>query len=423
MDVAGARVLITHSIISRIMGSTVVALEVAEYLKAHGADVLVYSPFTAGAALRLFSDRGIPTVTGDDPKLSPSDFDLVWVHSQVLPLSFVRELDDPGKVPWPAFVFNHMSSLDEASDEFAWMLGLEELLSSLSLFVSPAAREANEAYFRQPPPLALFENPAPSGFCSLDHRPGPAPQRVLVVSNHIPAELNQACDQLASQGIEVVRTGEGSSLYTLVTPELISQFDVVVTIGKTVQYCLVAGVPVYVYDHFGGPGYLDSENFDALAWRHFSARDCSPLSPDEIAQGVLAGYAAAVEFQQRHRRDFIERFALDGALPRVLAEVQPRQLGRVDPPVLAAYLATQRFSSRFYARWGLCDELQDRVSVLSDQVQVALDERDHARGEAAELRSSWSFRIGFALTRPVALLGAIIARLRRRQGWSGRSVA
>lgn len=414
MEIAGARVLITHPIISRIMGSTVVALELAEYLLQHGVDVLVYAAYVADPAQRLFAERGIRTVGGDDPALALSDFDLVWVHSQVLPLSFLRELETPSSGPWPTFVFHHMSSLDTVADEFPWILGLEQALSSQSLFISPAALETNAEYFTQPPPLALFENPAPESFCQLDYQPAARPDRILVVSNHIPAELNEACDRLAARGVAVTRTGDGNAVYTLVTPELLSQFDLVITIGKTVQYCLVAGVPVFVYDHFGGPGYLNAENFESLAWRHFSARDSSPQAVDELVDSIRGGYAAAVAYQQEQRGAFIERFALDEVAPRVLAAVRPRERGRIEASTIKSYLAAQRFSSRFYLMWGWRNELQDRIGPLEEQLAAVAAERNRAVAEADELRASWSFRIGNLLIRPVALIRDAAARLGRR---------
>jgi len=414
MEISGSRVLITHPIISRIMGSTVVALELAEYFIQKGAAVRIYAAYADGPAKRVFDERGIPTVDGADPELSLSDFDLVWVHSAVLPLSFLRELNTPSSEPRPAFVFHHMSSLDAVADEFPWILGLEQALSSQSLFISPAALEANAEYFTQPPPLALFENPAPGSFCRLDYQPAAEPARILVVSNHIPDELNEACDRLVALGIEVTRTGDGNAVYTLVTPELLGQFDLVITIGKTVQYCLVAGVPVYVYDHFGGPGYLNAENFESLAWRHFSARDSSPLAVDEIVDSIRGGYAAAVAFQQEQRGAFITRFALDEVAPRVLAAVQPRELGRIEASTIKSYLAAQRFSSRFYIMWGWRNELQDRIGPLEEQLAVVVAERDRAAAEADELRTSWSYRIGNLLIRPVALIRDAAARLGRR---------
>ena len=47
-----------------------------------------------------------------------------------------------------------------------------------------------------------------------------------------------------------------------ITPDLLLKFDLILTIGKTVQYGLVLGIPVYNYDHFGGDGYITLQNID-----------------------------------------------------------------------------------------------------------------------------------------------------------------
>lgn len=49
-------------------------------------------------------------------------------------------------------------------------------------------------------------------------------------------------------------------------------FDAVLTIGKTVQYSLSMGIPCYIYDHFGGEGWLTPETFDREAFYNFSGR-------------------------------------------------------------------------------------------------------------------------------------------------------
>lgn len=57
-----------------------------------------------------------------------------------------------------------------------------------------------------------------------------------------------------------------------VNAQLLMQYDVVITIGRTVQQCLCLGIPVYCYDHFGGPGYITKENLDFNEWFNFSGR-------------------------------------------------------------------------------------------------------------------------------------------------------
>ena len=55
----------------------------------------------------------------------------------------------------------------------------------------------------------------------------------------------------------------------LVTPELIQKYDVVLTIGKTVQYALLGNKVVYCYDHFGGMGYLSLKNYEIARYHNF----------------------------------------------------------------------------------------------------------------------------------------------------------
>ena len=58
----------------------------------------------------------------------------------------------------------------------------------------------------------------------------------------------------------------------LVNADLLLQYDVVITIGRTVQQCLCLGIPVYCYDHFGGPGYITLDNIDFNESLNFSGR-------------------------------------------------------------------------------------------------------------------------------------------------------
>lgn len=57
-----------------------------------------------------------------------------------------------------------------------------------------------------------------------------------------------------------------------VDAKLLLQYDVVITIGRTVQQCLCLGIPIYCYDHFGGPGYITKENIDFNEYYNFSGR-------------------------------------------------------------------------------------------------------------------------------------------------------
>ncbi|MEW6856332.1 hypothetical protein ABG752_11000 [Streptococcus iniae] len=81
---------------------------------------------------------------------------------------------------------------------------------------------------------------------------------------------------------------------------MIAGYDCVIGIGKNVQYCLAMGKPIYVYDHFKGPGYLTAENIEQAAFNNFSGRGfekCRKTS-QEIVSDLLAGYQSAQSFQK-----------------------------------------------------------------------------------------------------------------------------
>lgn len=127
MTVRGSSVLITHTLISNIMGSTMVCAQVAEELQRMGASVVVLASSFTGSARAIFENKGIRVEVGEDLEASIFDFDYVWVHSQLLPLSFVEQLGTvsrehvPDGKQLPAFIFNHMSALDASPDEHPYI--------------------------------------------------------------------------------------------------------------------------------------------------------------------------------------------------------------------------------------------------------------------------------------------------------------
>jgi len=353
VDVRGKRFLITHTVVHEIMGSTVVALELAQYLRSAGADVVVYASYAAPPMLDHFAAAGIRVV--DDAAagtLALGDFDYVWVHSQVLPLSLATELAAGLPSEPPIFVFHHMSALETAADEHPYMYGLEDRLSSLSLFVSQATRDKLAPWLDPSIPVGVFPNPAPSSFVDVVREPARPLSRILIVSNHPPEEVLEARDILRERGLDVSMLGRHQEQYGLLDPSLLSAQDVVVTIGKTAQYCLVAGVPVFIYDHFGGTGYLDDENHDRVAYRNFSGRGDERLPAERIADALVSGYEDACRFHLDRRAEFIERYSLRRVVPAVLSAAHRREIDEFEPRFALPHVSAQRFGARYYRSWG-----------------------------------------------------------------------
>lgn len=120
-------------------------------------------------------------------------------------------------------------------------------------------------------------------------------QKVCVVSNHVADEVKEAVSILKRNGLECKIFGMEYESVSI-TPELLNQFDVVITIGKTVQYCFGCKVPVYCYDIHGGPGWLTRENFAVAANHNFSGRGFDrKLSGMELVMDIIKGYPSALD--------------------------------------------------------------------------------------------------------------------------------
>lgn len=430
-DLRGKKVLITHTLVQGFMGSTVVALELAAYLKEHGARVTLYAAFIAEPMRSEFASRGITLIGEREAEaLRLEHLDFVWVQSQVLPLSLIRQLGQTLPDRLPMFVFNHMSALDYAPDEFPYLYGLEERLSSLSVCVSEEARQKVSGFFTKGfAPISLYRNPAPREFCELTYTPNAELRRVLIVSNHGPREVAEAGELLTARGLSVSTLGDHHDSAALVTADLLSQFDVVVTIGKTVQYCLVSGIPVFVYDHFGGFGYLDAENVMIAAATNFSGRGGAKLTGEEIADEVVRGFAAGAAFQQARRDQFIAEYANSRVIPQVLSQARPRTVERLEPHRMEAALAAQRFGSRYYRAWGaevLRIEEVRRAQAAQHEAQkeqrsalrgldAARAALEQARQEERRVKSSLSYRVGVLLMLPAIKARQLVCRVLSRR--------
>lgn len=165
--------------------------------------------------------------------------------------------------------------------------------------------------------IYVFINSAPDEFIR-DVKLSGGLNRIAVVSNHIPEELYGAVYLLKENNINVDIWGKGHN-YAVITPEILSKYDLVITIGKTVQYALSMGIPVYNYDHFGGEGYLRLNNLDREEFYNFSGRSSfRRLSGDAICREILDGYTAALNEIDEIKTIARKRYCLSSNLDSLL---------------------------------------------------------------------------------------------------------
>lgn len=361
------RILITQPLIRGFNGSTLVTLELAEKLKELGAAVTVYTCDCDEPAKSSFEEKNIRIDTAqDNPKYSITDFDVIWIHSQILPISIIESLT--GNIPdkKPVFVFLHMSGMDWIPDEKPWIYDLENNLSSLSLFICEEVMSVNKKYLDPKIPTGFFRNPVPSYYKTRKHKPNNTLKKILIVSNHIPTEVLEAKTILESNhGITVNILGENHGNYKLFDKKILDNYDAVITIAKTVPYCLVSGTPVYVYDTWGGgPGWLNEKNFHDAEERNFSGYQNSMFpnyeggvfhrkTPDIIAKEIIEGFSDSLSYHQRNASVFSQNYVLEPVLMDIFSRLHPRTIKPFPEKYAASIIAAEKFATIRFETGGL----------------------------------------------------------------------
>ncbi|WP_371345616.1 hypothetical protein [Ancylobacter sp. IITR112] len=344
-------ILIGTNHLVEMAGSELICLEMAEYFARRGHRLTLFANVAGKPMAELFRSRlGLRIIT--EPRvIAPFSYDLVYFQHQVAGLFDYRV--DAASRERSAFVFGRLGRRS-FMESGGWTH--DRLLANACFANSDATAEALNGLGLSTP-ITTFYNSAPSAF----FRPAPPATRrlrkITVITNHLDPTLKVALDRLALD-LKVEHIGR-QSVQRRVTPELIGGCDLVVSIGKTVPYALVARVPVYVYDHFGGPGYLTDSTFARAAWFNFSGRCCERrLEPAELARELVEGYPAADGFARRLENAALERYRLEPYLDAMLATPPTSNAARVqrlaaDPMVrqerlLAVYVREQTFGAIHY---------------------------------------------------------------------------
>ncbi|HLP23967.1 MAG TPA: hypothetical protein VK139_08020 [Microbacteriaceae bacterium] len=400
----GAKILITQAHLVQYAGSEVVTLELAEFFAEHGAQVVIATYAFADPFASNFDGLSNVTLFEFDSEelaanLAERRPDIAWIQHSIIPRPLLERPDGV------TFVFHHMSSILPA--EYTLDAAVEVALASAVVFESPRSRELHletEVYAAlDQDRLQVLGNPAPGAFASM-RRPEAPERRLVVVSNHIPIEMQDALTAL-EETFQVERIGAQLELGARpqrVTAEVLSRAGAIVSIGKTVQYSVAAGIPVYLYDHFGGVGWLTRENFDGARHHNFSGRHSRQLAAaeivDEIANGFDAAQAEAAELRADRLADVSLPDRILGLLDWIAAN--PRESLSLTGAAVNQHDTIQRAFAGYVRELVRRQRDAETLAILRDGDRVALAQ---AHRTLAALR-----------TRPIRTLLSALARHLRR---------
>jgi hypothetical protein len=332
-------------------GSEIVALDTARGFLELGDEVtlaanVIAAPMADHAA-------GI-ALTDEVAALELSAFDLVWCQHDLLSLLPVAAFEraSVGRLP-------HIASVSLSPFEpYEYVDGFVARALSADVYAnSPETADAialANAGILERADIHVFYNAAPSAFWRPLVAASQELRSILLVSNHPPAEIDGCAAILESQGVSVRRLGIGHDV-RLIQPEDLAAADAVVSIGKSIAYALAMGKPAFVYDHFGGDGWLTRDNFEINRHFNFSGRPHRRrLTGLALAAEIVEGYSRA----QGEVQSLAAQFDLSPLrLERHIAALRQRAISRdaglrqlklsflLTHPTFRAHLETSRRKS------------------------------------------------------------------------------
>ena len=398
MHLNNKRILICQPILYGINGSTMVTLELAQKLN-EMSEVTVYTTIQDSPAREIFSEKNIKVVTfEDDPDFKLEDFDIIWVHSQIMPKSIIRDMKRLKDVKKPPlFIFLHMSPLENFSDERPWIYDFENRIADKVLCISDEVKDVIKPYLKHD--IEFFRNPAPDSYIK-ERKEAKALEKVLIVSSHCPEEVMKAKMILENDyNIEVKLLGEKGE-YRVITPELIEDYDALITIGKTVQTCLLSNTPVYIYDYFGGDGYLDQKNYESNKRTNFSGRNNrTQKSGEEIAKEIVKGYSNCYKYLYANKKAFKEEYSLSKSLERIFRDIKLNKKQSFDDNYIRYIEAIQDLARHhiYYGSYAAYKQKVKNYSIMQENEEL-IRKNNELYDEINGIKNSKTYRFARKLS-------------------------
>lgn len=222
-------------------------------------------------------------------------------------------------------------------------------------------------------------------------------KKIAVVSNHIPKELRATKELFEQKNIYIDFIGKEDK-YEIVTPELLAQYDLIVTIGKTVQYCFALGIPVYIYDHFGGPGYLTKENYKYEEQKNYSGRSTNEKKEtSKIVEDIVEKYLKSLKNLNFFKKLAQRRYNLEKNLDVIISRVEKIKRKRIFRKknldiIKKEYLFEKRNNENYIK---ILSQIVDMNIENKLEIKYLIDEKEYSFNKEIDIRNKIEIELNF----------------------------
>ena len=257
------RILLGTHHLEMLAGSELFTAELASSFRARGHDVAIFT-FFKGELARTIETRGIPVFDPDEAgaisRLAPD-----IVQTNHLPCAHFLRAVVPDAIRVHAMLGVIPNLEAPPLDASAYSLGLvvsEEVADRVHR--TSFSRDSDVVIFRN-----WFDEDAVVAAAAREVR---GRLRVAVVSNHIAPQLVDALAKLEADGTVGVDFFGAQRKPVAINGALLAQYDLVISIGRTVLLAAACGVPCIMADIHGSDGLLTVDNLDLVRTINFSGR-------------------------------------------------------------------------------------------------------------------------------------------------------
>lgn len=302
------RVLLATNHYFDFTGSETFAYTMARALAGRGCDVSLYAPFTGGAIAYQTRSQGIP-VFHDPKELTAANFDVIQASHNLVALEVRLHFPD---VPLVFLSHGVLPFLEQPP--------VDDLNISRYLAVSEEVRENLVTRGVPEKQISIFRN----GIDTERYQPQddirPKPERILVVSNRLNAELRKVLETVCrNENLELTFIGDKGRLEER-PEEYMNRADVCVSLGRGILEAMSCGRAALVFGYNGLDGMVTAENIDEIQKCNFSGRRFKREITVESLASELKKYRQ--EMGAANRRLVLSRFAIGANVGTLLDEYE-----------------------------------------------------------------------------------------------------
>lgn len=221
---------------------------------------------------------------------APNQFDLIW--STHWPL-FARLVNYRTDLQWKKLVQCTMSPV----------LDIESIIffikeTDLVVFQAASNKRVQMRYIETQvpdPKINILPNPYRLADVQGATRPLKSLKKAIFISNYTTSHVFELQSQLLEKHNVTLDIFGSVTEQKLITAEVIDEYDLLISIGRTCQLGLLRKIPVYIFGRFGTDGYITADNMEELVDRNFTGNVYGfQYSVDELIADISTNYERAV---------------------------------------------------------------------------------------------------------------------------------